>query len=110
MSVSISCSIRYSRVRSAAFFGRRGVTVRFSIVGVTSFRCILSIEITEFMAPLFGLQPFYEQCTRERGRRTGALITLPPHVRGCCSRAPPRVPVASVRVEQLVRLQAAHLE
>src|ERR1035437_441998 len=43
---STSASVRYSRVRHSAFGRRRGVTtVRISVVGATSLRCDLAIEI-----------------------------------------------------------------
>jgi hypothetical protein len=35
ISRSTSWIVRYSRVRSSPFLGRRGVTVRFSVVGAT---------------------------------------------------------------------------
>ena len=39
ISRSTSASVRYSRVRRSALGGRLGMTVRFTVVGVTSFRC-----------------------------------------------------------------------
>ena len=39
ISRSTSASVRYSRVRSSALGRRVGVTVRFSVAGVTSLRC-----------------------------------------------------------------------
>jgi hypothetical protein len=36
---STSASVRYSRVRRSPLGGRLGVTVRFTVVGLTSFRC-----------------------------------------------------------------------
>jgi len=36
---STSASVRYSRVRNLALGSRVGVTVRFTVVGVTSLRC-----------------------------------------------------------------------
>src|ERR1700745_1735782 len=40
-----SRAVRYSRERSSALVGRRGVTVRFSVVGETSFRCNFAMII-----------------------------------------------------------------
>src|SRR3954452_12207379 len=34
---STSCSVRYSRVRSSALGGRRGVIVRFTVAGAANF-------------------------------------------------------------------------
>ena len=41
ISRSTSASVRCSRVRSLALGRRLGVTVRFTVAGVTSFRCDL---------------------------------------------------------------------
>src|SRR5262249_2856093 len=43
ISRSTSASVRYSRVRSLLLGGRLGVTVRFTVIGVTSFRCLLAM-------------------------------------------------------------------
>ena len=44
MSRSTSASVRYSRVRKSALGGRVGLTVRFTVGGVTSLRCRLAIR------------------------------------------------------------------
>ena len=60
-----------------AFLARRGITVRFSMAGVTSLRCVLPMEIVLFIAALFGVQPFYEQSLAaahgRRGMRRSAV-------------------------------------
>src|SRR5712671_2089458 len=61
MSASISCSVRYSRVRRSAFLPRRGITVRFSMVDVTSLRCGLAIRCEPLFGRLLEQQVFYEQ-------------------------------------------------
>src|SRR5450759_2729237 len=40
---STSASVRYSRVRRSALGARLGVTVRFTVAGVTSLRCDLAM-------------------------------------------------------------------
>src|ERR1035441_6165744 len=40
---STSVSVRYSRVRRSALGARLGVTVRFTVAGVTSLRCDLAM-------------------------------------------------------------------
>src|SRR5262245_46529874 len=44
ISRSTSASVRYSRVRSLLFGRRLGVTVRFTVAGVTSLRCLLAMR------------------------------------------------------------------
>src|SRR5471032_656339 len=41
---STSASVRYSRVRRSALGRRVGVTVRFTVAGVTSLRCDLTMR------------------------------------------------------------------
>jgi hypothetical protein len=48
---SSSASVRYSRVRRSALGRRVGTTVRFSVAGVTSFRCDLT-KVSRFLAVL----------------------------------------------------------
>jgi hypothetical protein len=43
ISRSTSASVRYSRVRRSALGARLGVTVRFTVAGVTSLRCDLAM-------------------------------------------------------------------
>src|ERR1039457_1532892 len=43
ISRSTSASVRYSRVRRSRLGGRLGVTVRFTVAGVTSLRCNLAM-------------------------------------------------------------------
>ena len=44
ISRSTSASVKYSRVRSLLLGGRFGVTVRFTVLGVTSLRCRLAMR------------------------------------------------------------------
>src|ERR1022692_3864982 len=44
ISRSTSASVRYSRVRRSALGRRLGVTVRFTVAGLTSLRCDLAMQ------------------------------------------------------------------
>src|SRR5450759_4736291 len=46
ISLSTSVSVRCSRLRSSLFGCRFGVTARFLVAGVTSFRCVLAMVFT----------------------------------------------------------------
>src|SRR5262245_56441357 len=61
MIASISCSVRYSRVRSALFFARFGITVRFSMAGLTNWTCAFRMKTALFNYSLFGERLIYEQ-------------------------------------------------
>jgi len=58
---STSPAVRCSRVRRAAFWGRRGVTVRFSVGGETNRSHVFSIPDNHPQSDLFNTQSFYEQ-------------------------------------------------
>src|SRR5215813_14819285 len=49
ISFSTSFSVRYSRVLTSAFLGRRGVTFRFTVAGDTIFRVGFVIWISFFL-------------------------------------------------------------
>jgi hypothetical protein len=53
ISFSISASVSYSRLRSSALGLRRGVTVRFTVVGDTSLRCDFAVIIRLLAHRLF---------------------------------------------------------
>src|SRR5262249_3743317 len=54
ISFSTSFSVRYSRVLTSAFLGRRGVTFRFTVAGDTIFRAGFVIWISVPVAVTFG--------------------------------------------------------
>ena len=76
ISRSTSASVRYSRVRRSALGGRVGVTVRFTVAGVTSLRC-------DFAMALRPPRPndcsyndsFFGQCITEARRCRQVILT-----------------------------------
>src|SRR5262249_20598413 len=76
ISRSTSRSVRYSRVLTSAFFGRRGVTFRFTVSGDTIFRNGFGIRNNAPVAVTFG-KVFY--------------------LRKVCKRAGPTVPAGDAR-------------
>src|SRR6516164_6342289 len=64
MSLSTSASVRYSRVRSSVLGGRRGVTVRFTVVGDTNFKRGFAMEINLPHQRLFVNQAQNEQSAK----------------------------------------------
>ncbi len=58
---STSASVRCSRVRKSRLGSRLGVTVRFTVAGVTSLRCAFLIYFTVPEGPLLVQHVFFEQ-------------------------------------------------
>src|SRR5262245_10413095 len=82
MSRSTSRSVRYSRVRTSAFLGRRGVTFRFTVSGDTSLRAGFGIQNNAPVAMTFGkVAQIRKVCkgdavtTRRRAGASGSLAS-----------------------------------
>src|SRR6202007_1835553 len=72
ISFSTSASVRCSRLRRAAFGSRFGVTVRFTVAGVTSFRCDLAMEKTA----VAGVSVWTIHILRTVGQQQGRSVLL----------------------------------
>jgi hypothetical protein len=75
ISRSTSRSVRCSRVRNSAFGRRRGVTVRFSLVGDTSRSFDFAIEIRSRAGLLFVEYTIYGQCSMKIRRSSHITAT-----------------------------------
>ena len=71
ISRSTSASVRYSRVRSLALGSRVGVTVRFTVAGVTSLRCDL---VMCFTAPAANDCSYNARSLHSRSTRNSLLL------------------------------------
>src|ERR1035437_367991 len=76
-----SASVRCSRLRSSLLGWRLGVTARFLVAGVTSFRCVLVIVFASQQSLLLVQYTFYEQWRGDLATMVSEFCRLPVVIR-----------------------------
>src|ERR1019366_1101547 len=102
ISRSTSASVRYSRVRKSLLGSRLGVTVRFTVAGVTSLRCDFAIVFTLRTLMTVRIMLLFRTVSqvitrRQSDLRTQTRLTLRKHL------APAAATYSQARADRLSR-------